>query len=48
MSNKEHIYVISTVLLLQKGSQDPENHCGYLISLVSVETPSVKTSETKP
>ena len=27
----------------KKGSDDTENHCGYLISLVSTETPSVKT-----
>ena len=27
----------------KKGSHDTENHCGYLISLVSTETPSVKT-----
>ena len=27
----------------KKWSHDTENHCGYLISLVSTETPSVKT-----
>ena len=27
----------------RKGSHGTENHCGYLISLVSTETPSVKT-----
>ena len=27
----------------KKWSHDTENHCGYLINLVSTETPSVKT-----
>ena len=27
----------------KKWSHDTENHCGYLISLVSTEAPSVKT-----
>ena len=27
----------------KKWSHDTENHCGYLISLVSTDTPSVKT-----
>ena len=31
----------------KKWSHDTENHCGYLISLVSTETPSVKPFETK-
>ena len=30
----------------KKWSHDTENHCGYLISLVSTETPSVKPFET--
>ena len=36
MSSVEYFYY-------KKGSHDTENHCGYLISLVSTETPSVKT-----
>ena len=31
------------ILKINKGSHDTESHCGYLISLVSAETPSVKT-----
>ena len=42
MCETRSIYVISRIFWLQKWSHDTENHCGYLISLVSTETPSVK------
>ena len=43
MCQTRNIYVISRIFDYKKWSHDTENHCGYLISLVSTETPSVKT-----
>ena len=43
MCQTRNIYVISRNFDYKKWSHHTENHCGYLISLVSAETPSVKT-----
>ena len=43
MCQTRNIYVISRIFCLKKLVHDTENHCGYLISLVSTETLSVKT-----
>ena len=36
-------YLTRDIMCQTRNIYDTENHCGYLISLVSTETPSVKT-----